>query len=47
MLAALKGVDNVEYNVNGANYQELLGEHDVSIHEKLWERLNFGNITIH
>lgn len=41
-----KGVDLREYNVNGSLYAELLEEHSYEINEKLWKRLNFGNITI-
>lgn len=47
VLADQKGVDYREYNVNGSYYQELQKEHAYQINEKLWERLNFGNITIH
>lgn len=47
ILADRQGVDYREYNVNGSLYQELLQEHSLQINEKLWKRLNFGNITIH
>lgn len=45
-LADEKGVDYREYNVNGGMYLELRQEHTVQINEKLWERLNFGNIVL-
>ena len=41
-----QGVDLREYNVNGGLYTELLKEHTYNINKKLWERLNFGKITI-
>lgn len=47
ILAEEMGVDKEEYDVDGNMYQELLEEHTYQINEKLWKRLNFGNITIH
>lgn len=47
ILADEAGVDYREYNVNGGFYQEFLEEHGCKVNEALWERLNFGNITIH
>lgn len=41
------GVDFREYNMNGSLYQKLMQEHEYKVNEALWERLNFGNITIH
>ena len=41
-----QGVDLREYNVNGSLYTELLKEHTYRINEKLFQRLNFGKITI-
>ncbi len=46
LLADSKGVDYREYNVEGSMYQELLQEHIYEINEKLWDRLNFGNIIL-
>lgn len=46
LYADAQGVDLREYNVNGSLYAELLEEHTYKINEKLWKRLNFGNITI-
>ena len=44
--ADAQGVDLREYNMNGSRYAELLKEHTYEVNEKLWKRLNFGNITI-
>ena len=46
LFADKMGVDFREYNINGDSYQELLSEHTYEINEKLWERINFGNITL-
>ena len=40
------GVDYREYDVDGSAYEALLEEHTYQINEKLWERLNFGKITL-
>ena len=45
-LAEEKGLDDREYNVDGNEYQRLLAGHTYEINEKLWKRLNFGNITV-
>lgn len=47
VLADEAGVDYKEYNVNGSLYRKLQQEHEYKVNEALWERLNFGNITIH
>lgn len=46
LFADRQGVDYKEYNINGSLYQELLKGHTYKINEKLWKRLDFGNITI-
>lgn len=47
ILAEREGAEEKEYRANGSLYRELLLMHEVKINEALWERLNFGNITIH
>ena len=39
-----KGVE--EYSVSGQTYQEMLEEHTVVIERNVWERVNFGGITV-
>lgn len=46
VLADETGVDYREYNVSGSYYQELLQKHEYKVNEALWERLNFGSITL-
>lgn len=46
LLADSKGVDYREYNVGEDMYQKLLEEHTYKINDKLWERLDFGNIIL-
>ncbi len=41
-----EGVDNREYDVDGSMYQELLKQYTYEVNNKLWKRLNFGNITL-
>lgn len=45
-LAEDEGVDYVAYNENGPHYQALLQEHDYVVNQALWQRLDFGNITV-
>lgn len=46
LFADEQGVDYREYNIKGDYYAAFLEEHDYQINEKLWERLDFGNITL-
>lgn len=46
LLAAMNEVDYDDYSIDGDAYQELLKEHDCKINEKVWERVNFGRITV-
>ncbi len=46
LLADSQGVDYREYNIEGEYYAALLAEHNYQINEELWERLDFGNITL-
>lgn len=46
ILADSQGVDYQEYTIEGECYAALLAEHSYQINEKLWERLDFGNITL-
>lgn len=46
LLADTNGVDYREYNVEGSMYQDVLDEHTYKINEKLWKRLDFGNIIL-
>lgn len=46
LLSDFEGVDYREYYVEGSMYQILLKEHTYKINEKLWDRLNFGNIIL-
>lgn len=46
LTADSKGVDYREYEVDGSAYEVLLEEHTYQINKKLWERLNFGKITL-
>lgn len=46
LLADQNGVDYREYNIEGSVYEALLSEHTYHINEELWERLEFGNITL-
>ncbi|MBO5372364.1 MAG: hypothetical protein J6A75_06565 [Lachnospiraceae bacterium] len=46
LLADRQGVDYREYNIEGESYAVLLSEHSYQINERLWERLDFGNITL-
>ena len=34
------------YNANGSEYKKILKDHTYETNEKLWKRLNFGNITV-
>ena len=44
--ADAQGVDYREYNVNGDSYRELLKTHTYEINDALWDRLDFGKITV-
>lgn len=46
ILADENGVDYREYNVEGSMYQDILAEHTYKINDKIWERLDFGNIIL-
>lgn len=46
LVADREGVDYREYNVGESYYEALLAEHTYQINEKLWERLDFGKITL-
>lgn len=46
ILSEQQGVDSREYNVDGGYYEELKKKHTYEINEKLWSRLNFGNIIL-
>ena len=46
MLAEDKGFEFEMYNANGSEYKKILKDHTYETNEKLWKRLNFGNITV-
>ena len=45
-LAEMEGKGVEEYSVSGQTYQEMLEEHTVVIERNVWERVNFGGITV-
>ena len=34
------------YNFNGEAYEALLSEHKYSVNEKVWDRVDFGSVTL-
>ena len=34
------------YNFNGEAYEALLSEHEYSVNEKVWDRVDFGSVTL-
>lgn len=46
IMAAGQNAEEGAYGMNGALYEELLKTHSVKINERLWKRLNFGNIIL-
>ena len=46
ILAEMEGGRFEEYSISGQAYQELLEEHSVEINAGVWERVNFGGITV-
>lgn len=46
LLAEMEGKGVEEYSVSGQTYQEMLEEHTVVIERNVWERVNFGGITV-
>lgn len=44
--ANLQGVSYEDCEFNGSEYENLLNSHEVEINSKIWDRLDFGNITL-
>lgn len=44
--AMMKDKEQEEYAFDGTAYQKLLEEHEVQIHEEVWDRIHFGSITV-
>jgi len=46
ILSQMEGVDYTEYNYTGEAYTVLLEQHEVVVHESVWDRISVGNITV-
>lgn len=46
LLAEMNGVEETEYDVEGAQYQKLLETQKIKIIDEVWERVHFGSITL-
>ena len=44
--AGMQGAGNEDYDFEGDAYLKLKEQHQVVINEKVWDRLDFGNITL-
>ena len=46
LLAAMHDCEVEEYSIDGQAYEQLLEEHTVKVDESVWDRVNFGGITV-
>lgn len=46
LLAAMQELEFEEYSIGGQAYELLLEEHTVQVDEAIWDRVNFGGITV-
>ena len=46
VLAQMNNKEYEAYNFDGDDYAKLLAEHTYEINEEVWDRVNFGNITL-
>ena len=46
LYAAMQNVPEEDYNVGGAAYETLLGEHTYKIRDRLWEGVSMGHVTL-
>ena len=44
--AQLQNAETTDYDVSGDGYKELLEKTDYKINEKLWDRVDIGNVTL-
>ncbi|MGN0350584.1 MAG: hypothetical protein ACI4ES_02950 [Roseburia sp.] len=44
--ASMQGASYEDYEFNGERYKELQDLHEVEINDSIWNRLDFGNITL-
>ena len=46
LYAAMENVPQEDYDVGGAAYEALLGEHTYKIRDRLWEGVSMGHVTL-
>lgn len=46
ILAEVQGVKYEEFSFNGEAYKRMLEEHEFEIYEDVWNKVNFGGITV-
>lgn len=46
IMASSGGFAYEDFNINGPKYDTVLSEHTIEIQSDIWERLDFGNITL-
>ena len=44
--AQLQNAETTDYDVSGDGYKALLEKTDYKINEKLWDRVDIGNVTL-
>lgn len=46
LLAAIERTEYDDYSFDGKAYQRLLTEHEYKVYEDIWDRIQFGSITV-
>lgn len=46
LLAEMENSDFEDYSISGAAYQRMLSEHEYEIEDAVWDRVDFGGITV-
>lgn len=42
----MENSDFEDYSISGAAYQRMLSEHEYEIEDAVWDRVDFGGITV-
>lgn len=46
ILSQIENIDYAEYDYTGSAYEKLLEQYEVTVNEKVWDRVSVGNVTV-